>query len=78
MKSGTDSKHLLEEFAQFQPDFDGVSRALAIYSAAIAIADEAFIKEASQKAVGLGAGLTSVFEMMLQSYLFLGFPRMLT
>lgn len=68
----------LDKLSRFQPDFAQISRALALYSSAIALAHERVLKSAILKAASLGAGIDLIYETMLQSYLFLGFPRMLT
>ena len=61
----------------FRPETDKPSRALAMYSAAVALADD----DAMTRAIGVGQqyGLLheKFYEIVLQSYLFLGFPRML-
>jgi 4-carboxymuconolactone decarboxylase len=72
------AKRLKDFIPSFRPDFEPISRSLAMYSAAIAISDEGGIKDTAVKANELGAGVESIYEIMLQSYLFLGFPRMLT
>lgn len=68
----------MEELSRFQPDFEKIPRHLALYSASIAFGDENVIKETAIKANQSGASLEAIYEIMLQSYLFLGFPRMLT
>ncbi len=61
----------------FCPETDKLPRALAVYSAAIALADD----DAMTRAIGVGQRLDlsreMFYEIVLQSYLFLGFPRML-
>lgn len=78
MTNGHDSKRILIELGEFHPETDGLSRFLAVYSAAIAAADEQVIKASIRKVIEGGGSLEAVYEMTLQSYLFLGFPRMLT
>ena len=78
MKCEQTSDRFLKELSLFSPDFNQIPRSLALYSASIALADEAAIKAASSIAAELGAGIESIHEVMLQSYLFLGFPQMLT
>ena len=78
MKQVSKAKRLSDFLSKFQPDFEPISRGLAIYAAAIALADEKGLSEAAQKAKALGAGLDAIYEALLQSYLFLGFPRMLS
>ncbi len=63
--------------ASFQCEKDAVSRLLAGYSAAIALADEPCLDAAVQLGRDLSVGHSKFYEIVLQSYLFLGFPRML-
>ncbi len=53
-------------------------RSLALFSAAVALADKESIRAAIRVARQAGATTKQMYETMLQSYLFLGFPRMLT
>ena len=78
MKNCNESKDFLNKLSQFQPNFDAKSRSLALCSAAVAIADDAIVKQSFQKAMELGVEVDSIYEILLQSYLFLGFPRMLS
>ncbi|MEW5795397.1 MAG: carboxymuconolactone decarboxylase family protein [Candidatus Zixiibacteriota bacterium] len=64
--------------ADFRPERNQTTRALALYSAAIAVSDTESLQQAATICRGLGASHEQVYEVMLQSYLFLGFPRMLT
>ncbi len=52
-------------------------RVLAIYSAAIAISDKQVLDQAIKTARRCDIDRQSLYEIILQSYLFLGFPRML-
>lgn len=61
----------------FSPDSNSITRALAIYSAAIAFDDEKILDKALLLGKKLGCSPEQFYEIMLQSYLFLGFPRML-
>lgn len=54
------------------------SRILALFSAAIATADEKLIKSSILKAEKNEIPSKLLYEIVLQSYLFLGFPKMLT
>ncbi len=78
MKGEHRARQFLERLSRFQPDFEIIPRHLALYSASIAIGDENVIKETSLRANQSGARVEAIYEAMLQSYLFLGFPRMLT
>ncbi len=62
----------------FQPERHGTTRALSLYSAAIALADTGCLKAAENTCRHSGVTHQQLYETMLQSYLFLGFPRMLT
>jgi 4-carboxymuconolactone decarboxylase len=59
------------------PDPEGRSRGLAIYAGAIALADEPALNRAVAALRGLPTARPQLYEVVLQSYLFLGFPRML-
>jgi alkylhydroperoxidase/carboxymuconolactone decarboxylase family protein YurZ len=68
----------LHHVRRFDPSGDYPSRILSLYSATIALADD----ELQQEVIDLGRrreiDRAAYYEMVLQSYLFLGFPRMLT
>ena len=72
------AKRFLETLSRLKLNLESTPRYLALYSAAIALADKTAIKAASLKANRAGARIPAIYEIMLQSYLFLGFPRMLT
>lgn len=55
----------------------GYPRGLAIYAATIALADESAMTQAVIRLRSLGVNRSDLYEVVLQSYLFLGFPRML-
>ncbi len=61
----------------FSPDENILSRTLSMYAAAIAFADESSSKIILGKSKQLLVPSEYLYEIMLQSYLFLGFPRML-
>ena len=63
--------------ASFRYEKDAVSRLLAGYSAAIALADESCLDAAVRLGRDHAVGHGQFYEIVLQSYLFLGFPRML-
>ena len=67
-----------KRLAVFTPDKHPAPRILSLFSAAITIADEKSIITALE--LGRIHSLTRdmFYEIILQSYLFLGFPRMLT
>jgi len=63
--------------ADFYPRQNESARALALYSAAIAAADEEILERTIEIGKEYQLGREQFYEIMLQSYLFLGFPRML-
>ncbi len=78
MKGDQEAKRFLKALPSFRPGFDSRSRHLGVYAASMALANSFAIKEASIKARRAGAEIPAIYELVLQSYLFLGFPRMLT
>ncbi|MBD3257353.1 hypothetical protein GF377_02880 [candidate division GN15 bacterium] len=68
---------LQQRLEAFSPRSYAQSRCLALYSAAIATADQPLIITAAGIAVGQQVTADQLYEVVLQSYLFLGFPRML-
>ncbi len=65
------------QLSQFNPNSDVQNRMLALFSAAITLDDANITEFAIQKAQELKINRDSLYEIILQSYLFLGFPRML-
>lgn len=61
----------------FDPHSDGCERSLALYAASITLADPVSMTRALETARAIGASRSALYEIVLQSYLFLGFPRML-
>jgi 4-carboxymuconolactone decarboxylase len=68
---------LVDIINRFKPPRFRLERSVALFSAAIAVADEGCIKEAAETARNHGVTDPQLYETILQSYLFLGFPRML-
>ena len=70
-----------EQFAEtlkrFSPERYAKERVLALYSATIAIADDSLMSGAIELARRHQVPHRALYEIVLQSYLFLGFPRML-
>lgn len=62
----------------FRPTTHIPERTLAMYSAAVALADEEAMTEVISLGREKGLSAEMFYEIVLQSYLFLGFPRMLT
>lgn len=77
MKNTICPPRFLSWAASFQDEKDAVSRLLAGYSAAIALADEPCLDAAVRLGRDHTIGHDEFYEIVLQSYLFLGFPRML-
>jgi 4-carboxymuconolactone decarboxylase len=59
------------------PDPEGRARGLAIYAGTIALADESAMSRSVTALRTIDTVRTHLYEIVLQSYLFLGFPRML-
>jgi len=70
--------NLITCLREFHPDRYPTTRALGLYSAAITLSDAPCLREAAQVCIRHGASSEQLYETMLQSYLFLGFPRMLS
>ncbi len=68
---------LKNRLRNFDPDRYGATRALGLYSAAITLADNDCMGEAINIGANHGVNRRQFYEIVLQSYLFLGFPRML-
>jgi len=62
----------------FKPARYAATRSLALYSASIALSDYEVLTQSQQICIHYGATSGQMYETVLQSYLFLGFPRMLT
>jgi len=67
-----------QRLADFKPDKHPAPRILSLFSAAITIADEITITAALELGRANSVTREMFYEIILQSYLFLGFPRMLT
>jgi 4-carboxymuconolactone decarboxylase len=63
--------------SSFQPQEYACTRRLAMYAAAIAVGDNDVMVRAIRKARDQKIRYRELYEVVLQSYLFLGFPRML-
>lgn len=76
-----ESKRMADNFRlclkNFSPTSHSVPRTVAMFSASVAIADEELIVSAVEKSLQIGVKRGQLYEAVLQSYLFLGFPRML-
>ena len=77
MNVSVDLQRFRSHLADFYPRQNSRTRALALYSAAIAISDEEILDRTIEVGQKYGLGRQQFYEIVLQSYLFLGFPRML-
>lgn len=77
MEDRFDRSSFLDNVRRFRPEDDVASRWTAIYSAAIAVADSTCQHAALDGARAAEVSRAALYEVVLQSYLFLGFPRML-
>jgi 4-carboxymuconolactone decarboxylase len=68
---------LLERLERLRGESLSSPRVLALFSAAVALADRTAMNSAIDLAKRAGVSRDSLYEVVLQSYLFLGFPRML-
>ncbi len=68
---------LLYELKQFAPKSNYRCRLLSMYSATIALADDSCLEVMIDHGRKCQLERTAFYEIVLQSYLFLGFPRML-
>jgi 4-carboxymuconolactone decarboxylase len=73
----TPARMLKEQMAVFVPERFAVPRTLAMFAASIATADDDAMTAALQLGQKHAISRQSYYEVVLQSYLFLGFPRML-
>lgn len=62
---------------RFRPSTNAVRRTLAMFSAAVTLADDQLMAASVRKCLQYGVNGEQLYEVVLQSYLFLGFPRML-
>lgn len=78
MNTTADRERFRLQIEQFQPGQFTTTRCLALYAAAIALADDTSLDAALDLGKHVDIPPASYYELVLQSYLFLGFPRMLT
>ncbi len=77
MNLSVDYAHFGRQVDNFRPDSNEQSRALALYAASIVLADAEPMSRAVEAARRYEVARAKLYEVVLQSYLFLGFPRML-
>ena len=78
MNPSLDLSGFSENIAAFRPERHARPRCLAIYAAALALADNRLLSLAIERGRQHGLNRSDFYEVVLQSYLFLGFPRMLS
>ncbi len=72
-----DTAALRERITAFDPDTYARARFVAFYSALVAVADDDLMRAILERAEQFDVARPQLYEVVLQSYLFLGFPRML-
>ncbi|MBD3332449.1 hypothetical protein GF356_06340 [candidate division GN15 bacterium] len=77
MNSSADGTILESTLSGFQAQAEPTARTLALYAAAIAVCRESTLNAAIECARRHAVEAPDLYEIVLQSYLFLGFPRML-
>lgn len=77
MGSYADADGFLDILTAFRPKQDEVTRLLALFSAAIAVGRTDVLVEVVALGRRYSVRRDQLYEVVLQSYLFLGFPRML-
>lgn len=66
------------QLKSFDPEEHATERALGMYSAAVALADDRLMTDCLRTGERFAVTREMFYEVILQSYLFLGFPRMLS
>jgi len=77
MHQATDIRAFRTKLAVFSPTSEVRPRVLALYSACLALADEACQTAVLERHAEFHLKREQFYEVVLQSYLFLGYPRML-
>ena len=77
MNLTADNTLFLQKLDQFEPGQYVSERTLALFSAAITFDDNEITQKAIQTSLEFSLTRDDLYEIILQSYLFLGFPRML-
>ena len=78
MNPNFDLTGLSRKVATFKPGRQARPRCLAIYAATLALAESELMTLAIERGRQCDIGRSEFYEVVLQSYLFLGFPRMLS
>ncbi|MFH2048963.1 MAG: hypothetical protein ABIJ12_05925 [bacterium] len=77
MYDKTDLKLIVDKLSVFDPDPNPQQRILSLYSAAVAKADHSILESVINMAGKNNISSKQLYEIILQSYLFVGFPRMI-
>ncbi len=77
MYEETELKSIRDKLIDFDPHPNPHCRILSLYSAAIAIADHSLLEVVIELAQKNNITTQHLYEIVLQSYLFVGFPRMI-
>jgi len=78
MNKSADCDLFVARLKAFCPETHARERAIAMYSAAVALSDDESMTAAIKAGSRFGLQDNDFYEIVLQSYLFLGFPRMLS
>lgn len=78
MNLSADRDLFVARLEAFHPKTHACERAIAMYSAAVALCDDEILAGAIAAGSRFGLKDDDFYEIVLQSYLFLGFPRMLS
>ena len=77
MNSDELAQRFRKHIEAFDPKSEYRTRILSLFSAAVTVADEVCLRTMLENGKQRDIGRESFYEIILQSYLFLGFPRML-
>ena len=72
-----DLKLIVDKLSVFDPNPNPQQRILSLYSAAVAMADPSILESVINMAGKNNISSKQLYEIILQSYLFVGFPRMI-
>ena len=78
MNQSADRAVLLQQIKQFDPVNDVIPRVISLFSASCTFADTEILEESLKLGKKYNISRDNFYEAVLQSYLFIGFPRMLS
>jgi 4-carboxymuconolactone decarboxylase len=78
MNQSADRAVLLQQIRQFDPVNDIIPRVISLFSASCTFADTEILEESLNLGKKHNISRENFYEAVLQSYLFIGFPRMLS